>query len=766
MKLTVYKDNQEIDSVDFSKEIDPRAGKMSFLMGRSSSCHVVLDSPQVSRELAQIEFMANSWSIKRCSEFNPLVINGANVQEKQLNNGDMISCGPFIVSVDLPSVSPVPGVQTASMPVMTPGDDIEEGSTETIALDENDATQALEAPDDEFGSLDDGNELAADSLDESLDDSLDDGMLDDSGDSLESGDDEFAATEGESLEEGFEAAPEEAFGGEEFAASDDALDVLDDDGGDFEDDDSTRVVAAFASFSLELFGEYAPYDRYKIDKNEIRIGRDPSRCDIVLPDPEVSGMHAIIRKVGSDLQVEDLQSGNGTLLNGERVNKAELHAGDEFLIGSTTFTVKITSDLLKQEEDRLMPVDLNQEIEVEEFVEVDPDSEEAEGLEGDAFGDVGSASGSNSLFSKDALKDPVKRKKILYLIVGLLMLWVFLDEEQPEAPKAAGTTKTEAKATPTAAEVQAQKQANDAFSKLSAEEKKYIENNYILAKSLLDQGKYNEALLELEKIFALVPDYRNARQLQAIAKEGLAKLEEMARKEQQEKERKERMVKVAELLAKAKEAVKERNETLSEAIFGEILRLDPENYDVPQMRLELEAWRKEQDRIRLEKAAAEAERKRMVDSLAPGKTAFLAEEWYRAIGELEKFLEIKNTDEDLVKEGTEMLKKSKAELDKQVSPLLGKARSLKEGQDLKGAYEQYKQILKFNPTQLEALNEMDAIREELFLRSQKVYREAIIAESLSLFDSAKEKFQEVQQISPTDSEYYQKATEKLKNYIY
>jgi hypothetical protein len=36
---------------------------------------------------------------------------------------------------------------------------------------------------------------------------------------------------------------------------------------------------------------------------------------------------------------------------------------------------------------------------------------------------------------------------------------------------------------------------------------------------------------------------------------------------------------------------------------------------------------------------------------------------------------------------------------------------------------------------------------------------------LSLYNDAKEKFQEVQQISPTDSEYYQKATDKLKDYL-
>jgi hypothetical protein len=34
-----------------------------------------------------------------------------------------------------------------------------------------------------------------------------------------------------------------------------------------------------------------------------------------------------------------------------------------------------------------------------------------------------------------------------------------------------------------------------------------------------------------------------------------------------------------------------------------------------------------------------------------------------------------------------------------------------------------------------------------------------------LFQDAKEKLQEVQQISPVDSEYYKKASEKLKDYM-
>ena len=200
-------------------------------------------------------------------------------------------------------------------------------------------------------------------------------------------------------------------------------------------------------------------------------------------------------------------------------------------------------------------------------------------------------------------------------------------------------------------------------------------------------------------------------------------------------------------------------------LFKEITRLDPENFDVTRLKLEVEAYEKEIERKRVEKAQKEAERKRQVQELAPGKSFYQRKDWYKAKLKLQDFLRLKGMDEDLVKDATRMLEESTRKLDSIVNPLLGKARSLKEGQDLKGAYELYLEILKYNPAHVESLNEMDEIRERLELRSKKVYREAIIAESLSLYDDAKEKFQEVQQISPTDSDYYKKATEKLKDYL-
>lgn len=68
------------------------------------------------------------------------------------------------------------------------------------------------------------------------------------------------------------------------------------------------------------------------------IGREG--CEIVLPDPEVSRRHAIIRRLDSGVAIEDLSSLNGTWVNGVRITEVtELSAGDEIRLGNTVCAV-------------------------------------------------------------------------------------------------------------------------------------------------------------------------------------------------------------------------------------------------------------------------------------------------------------------------------------------------------------------------------------------------------------------------------------------
>ena len=74
--------------------------------------------------------------------------------------------------------------------------------------------------------------------------------------------------------------------------------------------------------------------RFELSEPTIRVGRDPSNT-IQLHDTEVSRQHAEIRRVENDYAVSDLNSSNGTFVNGQRVRNQRLSSGDQLQLGST-----------------------------------------------------------------------------------------------------------------------------------------------------------------------------------------------------------------------------------------------------------------------------------------------------------------------------------------------------------------------------------------------------------------------------------------------
>ena len=72
--------------------------------------------------------------------------------------------------------------------------------------------------------------------------------------------------------------------------------------------------------------------RFGLEKDVTRIGRHPD-SDIVLDDVTVSRRHAEFLQRGDGYVVKDVGSLNGTYLNRERIDEAELSNGDEVQIG-------------------------------------------------------------------------------------------------------------------------------------------------------------------------------------------------------------------------------------------------------------------------------------------------------------------------------------------------------------------------------------------------------------------------------------------------
>jgi pSer/pThr/pTyr-binding forkhead associated (FHA) protein len=85
-------------------------------------------------------------------------------------------------------------------------------------------------------------------------------------------------------------------------------------------------------------------------EGEVALGRSRD-CEVRLPDADTSRRHAKIVCAGGRFVLHDLQSTNGTFVNGERIEQRELRAGDRLQIGANTVTFCQVSGGLDQPDD-------------------------------------------------------------------------------------------------------------------------------------------------------------------------------------------------------------------------------------------------------------------------------------------------------------------------------------------------------------------------------------------------------------------------------
>lgn len=70
----------------------------------------------------------------------------------------------------------------------------------------------------------------------------------------------------------------------------------------------------------------------QLTKDRTTLGRRPYN-DVVIDNLAVSGEHAVLQMSGSDVFLEDLNSTNGTYVNGKAIKKQQLQGGDTIEIG-------------------------------------------------------------------------------------------------------------------------------------------------------------------------------------------------------------------------------------------------------------------------------------------------------------------------------------------------------------------------------------------------------------------------------------------------
>lgn len=84
-----------------------------------------------------------------------------------------------------------------------------------------------------------------------------------------------------------------------------------------------------------------------LSAEQTTVGREPN-CGLSLPDSSVSRQHALIERIGDSYNVTDLGSTNGTSVNEQKIQSAELTSGDRIQFGSYIFKFLSTNHIEMQ----------------------------------------------------------------------------------------------------------------------------------------------------------------------------------------------------------------------------------------------------------------------------------------------------------------------------------------------------------------------------------------------------------------------------------
>lgn len=80
-------------------------------------------------------------------------------------------------------------------------------------------------------------------------------------------------------------------------------------------------------------GKWAGLRKVLTPNGQITIGREPTTCDFIIDDPLLSRKHCTVEFNGQQVKLKDLNSRNGTFVNGQRIQEYTLTPKDEIKLG-------------------------------------------------------------------------------------------------------------------------------------------------------------------------------------------------------------------------------------------------------------------------------------------------------------------------------------------------------------------------------------------------------------------------------------------------
>jgi pSer/pThr/pTyr-binding forkhead associated (FHA) protein len=543
--------------------------------------------------------------------------------------------------------------------------------------------------------------------------------------------------------------------------------------GSAQPDGATKVfnLPAHVKAILEFGAGTLQSSLYEINDDEVAIGRS-QQCHVVLEDKKSSRKHVILKREGSKYILKDLGSANGTLVNQVRVHdEQELHSGDQIQIGETAFTFKVVQADYEQKK--------------EQFAQVPPPELLPPTR---SLSDFGLSSVPQSFYQNlntetpppaapeqafQALP-PEKKKSIIgraldryrlmntrqqiiwsVLIIGGLYVFMFDDDPSQHAKLAVNQKKISKK--------QDDKRiGGPTYESLTPEQQRYVETQYQLAFELYKNREYDKSLLELNGVFNLVKDYKNAREIESFAREGKRKLEAQEDERKRKEAERQAQLKLQSMLEQAGLFMDKKRFKEAEALFPDIELLQPENAAVNEWRKQIMVEAEKLEQLAMEKKALEVIRREQWAEFQKGLAFEEKKQYIDALEVYDEVSERPNLDKKLLAKVKEETTKTEGILASLRDPLLQEAKAFETDGKLIEAYRSYSKASEIDPGDDQGPAGMKRISGTLTARAKYLYTEGVFAESYSDVDTAEKKFREVLEVAPKEDDYYAKAQGRLK----
>lgn len=495
-----------------------------------------------------------------------------------------------------------------------------------------------------------------------------------------------------------------------------------------------------------------------LEAYEITFGRSKT-ADIFLDDERLSRIHCKIARVGMGYRLVDMESRNGTYVNGMRVLEHPLSSFDEIEMGDTKIKFLIHDVMVAGMESRqatsVVSLDQTESVAVgalspQQLLEIQASPE------GRTFEVPGTydSPGPASLF-----KGKRRNQILVGAVIGLLLVFLMIPSGEPnkdisKSPASETSDKL--------ADIKLPPAMPKEFSELSEDMQRAVEGHYNSALKAADINDFESAVAHLKSIHENLPFYKKSRELLDRYDK---KLKEKRVAEAQEKAKNDEKQDLAMYLQDGIEYLKEGDFEKAGEAFNSAIVIDPTNPIAAKGLRAADAKVRDMEQLPPE-VDPETEKKRILLDLFQKAVAALQQKQYQEainLAEQARRIELKG-DTQYLNEAKQIIDQARILQKEEFEPFLISAKEKFAEGDYNESRNLCEEMVKKDPSYEEARECVLKAKKNLNRLAKEAYTHGYVLESMNRIEEAKQYWNRAKNYVRPGDDYYDKVVKKLDYY--